>query len=110
MFGRGLLAPPYRVEGLANNRETPTRKSKGDSGLRASKPFARGVSGLFCQPSVRPISRDGDFMQVPEGPEAAAESRLRAIEKDPRHRGIMPLFRSGEWNASSPNGQWGIGN
>jgi hypothetical protein len=36
---------------------------------------------------------DGNFLQVLEGPDAAVDSLLKTIGRDPRHKGMMELLR-----------------
>lgn len=43
-----------------------------------------GLTGML-------LYRDGNFLQVLEGPEAEVESTLLRIKSDPRHRGIMVM-------------------
>jgi hypothetical protein len=43
-----------------------------------------GITGML-------LYRDGNFLQVLEGPAAAVESTLQRIRVDPRHRGILVL-------------------
>lgn len=57
-----------------------------------------GISGIL-------IYRDGDFLQVLEGPEPAVRSAYARIARDPRHMRIMMLDESriearafGEWS------------
>lgn len=47
---------------------------------------ARGISGML-------LHRDGNFIQVLEGPPAAVEERFERIRRDERHAGILVLLR-----------------
>jgi len=40
------------------------------------------------------LYRDGNFLQVLEGPEAAVKDTLRRIEQDERHKGILVMKTS----------------
>jgi hypothetical protein len=46
-----------------------------------------GITGLL-------LYRDGNFLQILEGPAAAVEELLDKIERDSRHRGMILLSRS----------------
>lgn len=46
----------------------------------------RGVTGML-------LYKDGNFMQVLEGPDQSLSELLSSIEKDPRHRGMIVLIR-----------------
>lgn len=57
-----------------------------------------GVSGVL-------LYRDGDFLQVLEGPEAAVRRTYERIARDPRHGGVIVLDESeiaqrnfGDWS------------
>ena len=43
-----------------------------------------GLSGIL-------LHKDGNFMQVLEGPELSVQSLLQKIYRDPRHSGVLPL-------------------
>ena len=43
-----------------------------------------GLTGML-------LYRDGNFLQVLEGPESAVEATFARISKDPRHRGIIVI-------------------
>jgi hypothetical protein len=43
-----------------------------------------GITGML-------LFRDGNFLQVLEGPEAAVKETLQKIERDERHKGILVL-------------------
>jgi hypothetical protein len=44
-----------------------------------------GITGML-------LYKDGNFMQVLEGHEAAVRATFRRIQRDPRHRGIIELL------------------
>lgn len=46
-----------------------------------------GITGML-------LYRDGNFLQVLEGPEAAVKDTLRRIEQDERHKGILVMKTS----------------
>ena len=45
-----------------------------------------GVTGML-------LYKDGNFLQVLEGPEPATQSVLNRVETDPRHRGMIVLAK-----------------
>jgi hypothetical protein len=45
-----------------------------------------GITGML-------LYKDGQFMQVLEGPEEAVRATFRRIDKDPRHHGVMVLLK-----------------
>jgi hypothetical protein len=58
---------------------------------------AHGVTGMLCH-------YDGSFLQFLEGDEAAVAATFARIERDPRHRGLLEVYRQpldvrafGEW-------------
>lgn len=53
------------------------------------KNSAVGITGLL-------LYKDGNFMQVLEGEEAAVRSTFEKIRWDPRHRGVMVLLEGEE--------------
>ena len=62
-----------------------------------------GVTGML-------LYKDGNFLQVLEGPEAATQSVLNRVETDPRHRGIIVLAKRkikrrhfGKWSMAFAN-------
>lgn len=59
-----------------------------------------GLSGLL-------LHRDGRFLQVLEGPDAAVHERLAVIERDPRHTDLKVL--ADETIDSARFGQWSMG-
>jgi hypothetical protein len=46
-----------------------------------------GITGLL-------LNKEGNFMQILEGPERAVRELAAKISKDPRHRGIITLLES----------------
>lgn len=46
----------------------------------------RGVTGML-------LYKDGNFMQALEGPASAVEALFNIIERDERHRGILPILQ-----------------
>ena len=55
-----------------------------------------GVTGIL-------LYRDGNFMQVLEGPRAAVDATHGRIQRDPRHRGLITLRNSGVPARSFPD-------
>ena len=47
-----------------------------------------GISGML-------LYKDGNFMQILEGPESAVNALYTKIDQDPRHHGVIPMW-SGE--------------
>ena len=62
--------------------------------------LALGVSGML-------LYKDGNFLQVLEGREAAVLSVAAKIYDDPRHRGIITLVQGFENNYQFP--EWSMG-
>ncbi len=61
---------------------------------------ARGVSGML-------LYKDGNFLQVLEGREAAVLEITKKIYSDPRHRGIITLISGFESEYQFP--EWSMG-
>ena len=61
---------------------------------------ARGVSGML-------LYKDGNFLQVLEGREAAVLETAEKIRRDPRHRGIITLMEGFESEYQFP--EWSMG-
>jgi hypothetical protein len=61
---------------------------------------ARGVSGML-------LYKDGNFLQVLEGREAAVRAIAAKIHHDPRHRGIITLTEGFENDYQFPD--WSMG-
>lgn len=59
-----------------------------------------GVSGVL-------VYRDGDFLQVLEGPEEAVRRTYERIARDPRHGGVIVLDESAI--AQRQFGEWSMG-
>ncbi|HTW63044.1 MAG TPA: BLUF domain-containing protein [Bryobacteraceae bacterium] len=59
-----------------------------------------GLTGML-------LYKDGNFMQALEGPDDAVLGLYRTIEKDPRHRGILPLMRQQIQDREFPS--WSMG-
>jgi len=55
-----------------------------------------GVTGML-------LYKDGQFMQVLEGPEEAVKATFRRIELDSRHHGIMVLVKGPAEDRRFPN-------
>ncbi len=53
------------------------------------------------------LYKDGSFMQLLEGPEAAVKTTLLKIEADPRHRGILVLLE--RERAEREFSEWSMG-
>jgi acylphosphatase len=53
------------------------------------------------------LYKDGNFMQVLEGPDEAVAQLYRTIEQDPRHHGVMELLRHPVEQREF--GQWSMG-
>ena len=61
---------------------------------------ARGVSGML-------LYKEGNFLQVLEGREAAVRAITAKIQRDPRHRGIITLIEGFESEYQFP--EWSMG-
>ena len=61
---------------------------------------ARGVSGML-------LYKDGNFLQVLEGREAAVIAIAAKIQRDPRHRGLITLMEGFESEYQFP--EWSMG-
>jgi hypothetical protein len=61
---------------------------------------AVGISGLL-------LYKDGNFMQLLEGPQAAVTATLQRIEWDQRHRGIIRLYEREQTEREF--GDWSMG-
>lgn len=53
------------------------------------------------------LYKDGNFMQLLEGPKEAVQSLVAKIKLDPRHRGFLALFQ--EERAEREFSQWEMG-
>jgi hypothetical protein len=59
-----------------------------------------GVTGIL-------LYKEGNFIQVLEGPKESVESVLKRIEGDQRHRGVIRLFE--QETAERDFGDWSMG-
>ena len=69
------------------------RKSSGNNAKR-------NVTGML-------LFKDGNFMQVLEGPEAAVKEVHDIISRDPRHKGLITLLKGQQKERQFPN--WSMG-
>lgn len=60
----------------------------------------RDITGML-------LFKDGNFMQVIEGPEAAVMDVHDIISKDPRHKGLITLLKGQQKERQFPN--WSMG-
>jgi hypothetical protein len=60
-----------------------------------------GITGML-------LYKDGNFMQVLEGDEAAVRATFDRISKDPRHRNVIVLLRSEEAERDFPDFSMGF--
>lgn len=70
--------------------------------LETSRPrnHERGLSGVL-------LYRDGNIIQVLEGPDEEVERTFADIERDPRHRGVIVLLRDRIEQRAFPD--WSMG-
>lgn len=70
--------------------------------LEAIRPrnHERGITGVL-------LYRDGNIIQVLEGPDDAGERTFASIERDPRHRGVIVLLREQVEERAFPD--WSMG-
>jgi hypothetical protein len=61
---------------------------------------AVGISGLL-------LYKDGNFMQLLEGPQEAVAATLKRIELDRRHRGVIRLYQCDQTEREF--GDWSMG-
>lgn len=53
------------------------------------------------------LYKDGNFMQVLEGPDTAVKERFDRISQDPRHKGVIVLLKEQVANRQFPD--WSMG-
>lgn len=69
-------------------------------GKSRSNNTSLGITGLL-------LHRDGNFMQMLEGERTAVEALFDKISKDPRHGGVITLFRGNVETREFPD--WSMG-